>query len=149
MVSYPDSTDRSLAVRRAPSVVSATSRPSTVRRHRPHRSHFGGSSYQPQNEFPVFTHTGDVELILKSQDGRREQRYLLHRLILSQCSGFFEAGTSEEWSRAANTGGQETQDGTLVRTDPGELGHRKRWRYELDWGSGTESDLPILVQKVS
>ncbi|KAF2758450.1 hypothetical protein EJ05DRAFT_531596 [Pseudovirgaria hyperparasitica] len=149
MVSYPDSAERTLT-RRTPSVVSATSRPSTVRRHRPHRSHYGGSAYQPQNEFPVFTHTGDIEIILKSQDGRKDQRYLLHRLILSQCSGFFEAGTSEEWSRTTESNGPSgpgSQDAMLVRTGAGELGQKKRWRYELDWGNGEENDLPILVQK--
>ena len=149
MVSYPDSggAERSLAIRRPPSV--ASSRASTVRRHRPHRSHFGGSSYQPQNEFPVFTHTGDVEIVIAS--GRKEQRYLLHRLILAQCSGFFEAGTSEEWSRAQaeSSAGQSQSPPTLGRiSESGSQLHKKRWRYELDWGQG-EEEIPMLIQKVS
>jgi hypothetical protein len=159
MVSYPDSSDgRSVAVRRAPSVVS--SRASTRHhRHRSHRSHHGGSAYVPQNEFPVFSYTGDVEILLKSEDGRREQRYLLHRLILTQCSGFFEAGTSEEWSRATTepsgaTGNTSEAAGSssraMIRVEDAVSsgGQRKRWRYELDWGSG-EDDVPMLVQKVS
>ncbi|KAF1912718.1 hypothetical protein BDU57DRAFT_559888 [Ampelomyces quisqualis] len=125
MVSYPEaqSTERSLAARRAPSVASHSSRASTARRHRPHRSQLGGTSHQPQNEFPVFTHTGDVEIALAN--GRREQRYLLHRLILTQCSAFFDAGTSEE---------------SAARQD------KPRWRYELDWAAPGDDDMPMLVQ---
>ena len=150
MVSYPDSAgaERSLAIRRPPSV--ASSRASTVRRHRPHRSHFGGTSYQPQNEFPVFTHTGDVEIIITTPKGR-EQRYLLHRLILTQCSGFFEAGTSEEWSRAEAEGSssQGQSAGALARIpESSNRMEKKRWRYELDWGQG-EDEVPMLIQKVS
>ncbi|OCK78093.1 hypothetical protein K432DRAFT_332690 [Lepidopterella palustris CBS 459.81] len=147
MVSYPDSAgaERSLAIRRPPSV--ASSRTSTIRRHRPHRSAYGGSSYQPQNEFPVFTHTGDVEVIISS--GRKEQRYLLHRLILAQCSGFFEAGTSEEWSKAHTDGSsQHGQNSNSLARIPegGDSPPKKRWRYELDWGQG-EDEIPMLVQK--
>ncbi|KAF2812752.1 uncharacterized protein BDZ99DRAFT_440085 [Mytilinidion resinicola] len=159
MVSYPDSAhggdaiSRTLALRNAPSVASsrASHSGSTVRRHRGHRSHFGGSSYAPQNEFPVFTHTGDVEIVVKAERGGKEQRYLLHRLILAQCSGFFEAGTSEEWSRAQEDG-NANGGGTLARipeqSGSGGVGSqgKKRWRYELDWGQG-EDDIPMLVQK--
>lgn len=159
MVSYPDSNDgRSQATRRAPSVVS--SRTSTTRHHR-HRSHrsqaAGSSSYQPQNEFPIFTHTGDVEIVLKNENGRREQRYKLHRLILAQCSGFFEAGTSQEWSKATTepAGAANAPEvagsssGAIIRAQDAVAsgGQRKRWRYELDWGSGRD-DVPLLVQKV-
>lgn len=91
----------------APSV---SSRTSTVRRsHRHNRSHHGGSTptYRPQNEFPIFAHTGDVEICIGPSGGApQERRYLLHRLILAQCSGFFEAGTSEQWSRAQQQQGQ-------------------------------------------
>jgi len=136
MVSYPE--PQALAIRRAPSISSHSSRASTVRRHRPHRSHFGGSTHQPANEFPVFTHTGDVEIVISN--GRKEQRYLLHKLILTQCSGFFEAGTSQEWAGAgAGEGGSSAGVGRAEKT---------RWRYELDWGKN-EDDLPMLVQRVS
>jgi hypothetical protein len=147
MVSYPDSqgAERSLAIRRAPSVVSHSSRASTARRHRQHRSHFGGSSYQPQNEFPVFTHTGDVEIIIGN--GRKEQRYLLHKLILTQCSGFFEAGTSDEWANAGEGGSQNHNPAALARIPNGSSpAEKKRWRYELDWGK--DDEIPMLVQKV-
>ncbi|CAI6315160.1 unnamed protein product [Periconia digitata] len=140
MVSYPDQgAERSVAIRRPPSVTSHSSRASTVRRHRPHRSHFGGSSYQPQNEFPVFTHTGDVEIIIAN--GRKEQRYLLHKLIMTQCSGFFEAGLSDEWANAGEGGS------ALARVPPGapQPQEKKRWKYELDWGR--DDDIPMLVQK--
>ncbi|KAL5118566.1 hypothetical protein ACEQ8H_003581 [Pleosporales sp. CAS-2024a] len=147
MVSYPDShSSAALAIRRPASVSSHSSRASTVRRHRPHRSHFGGSAYTPQNEFPVFTHTGDVEIVLSN--GRREQRYLLHKLILTQCSGFFEAGTSDEWANAgdASASAPAQSSAALARAPSGSRPEKTRWRYELDWGKD-EHDLPMLVQK--
>jgi hypothetical protein len=148
MVSYPDSqsTERSLTIRRPSSVASHSSRASTTRRHRPHRSQFGGTSYQPANEFPVFTHTGDVEIVIVN--GRKEQRYLLHKLILTQCSGFFEAGTSEEWAHAGE--GSVTLNlsaAALARAPSTSRPDKTKWRYELDWGN-SEDDLPMLVQKV-
>lgn len=148
MVSYPDSqgAERSLAIRRPPSVTSHSSRASTVRRHRPHRSHFGGSSYQPQNEFPIFTHTGDVQIVIAN--GRKEQTYLLHKLILAQCSGFFEAGLSEEWANSGEGTSQPSTSAALARLPPGapQSQEKQRWKYELDWGSG--DDIPMLIQKV-
>ena len=147
MVSYPDSqgAERSLTIRRPPSTASHSSRASTVRRHRPHRSHFGGSSYQPQNEFPVFTHTGDVEIVVAN--GRKEQRYLLHKLILAQCSGFFEAGLSDEWATAGEGGAHNASSAALARVPQNALQERKMWKYELDWGPN-DDDIPMLVQKV-
>ena len=116
----------------------------------------------PQNEFPNFAHTGDVEIVIAA-DGQ-EKRYLLHRLILAQCSGFFEAGTSEEWSRAqAQNQAQsptQTSDGALSRIGEEDEGsqidnpsfaprpvQRPFWRYELDAGS-QDDEVPMLVQKV-
>ncbi|KAL2793641.1 hypothetical protein BJX66DRAFT_305673 [Aspergillus keveii] len=119
MVSQAQVLDRSLPPQSAPSSASRHSHSS--RRHRSSRSHHGGLIHQPQNDFPVFTHTGDVELVIRA--GRQENRYLLHRLILAQCSGFFETSTQEEWSRQA------------------------RWRFELDWENKGEDEEPILVQK--
>ena len=81
--------------------------------------------------------------------GGREQKYFLHRLILAQCSGFFEAGTSEEWSRAQAVQGAEPGDEArrpLAVTARGE--GRLRWRYELDWGDNSDGEVPMLVQKV-
>lgn len=155
MVSHAlEPTSHSLSIRshRAPSVASTTFSSSTRRHHRHGRSHAGSSSYQLQNEFPVFTHTGDVEIIIAL--GRKEQRYLLHRLILAQCSTFFEAGTSDEWRRvqgasagpSAASSGQQT--GIPNGVESGALVHKRRWRYELDWGNGAE-ETPMLVQRVS
>jgi hypothetical protein len=101
---------------------------------------------QPQNEFPIFTHTGDVESVISN--GRKEQRYLLHKLILTQCSGFFEAGTSDEWASAgegSTVGGSNAA--ALARVPLAARQEKKRWRYELDWGN-SEDELPMLVQKV-
>ena len=160
MVSHPELADRS---RRAPSVSSRTSRS----KHHRGRSHQGGSSYQPQNEFPFFAQTGDVEIIISA--GGQEKRYLLHRLILAQSSGFFEAGTSDQWSRSQalqqiqNSISRPEQALTRIGEDddtvpatptiaPEMLNRatpdRRRWRYELDWEHTEEDDEPILIQKV-
>lgn len=157
MVSHPQLTDRPLPHRAT--TASVTSRSTTTRRHRSSRSHTGGSSYRPQNEFPNFAQTGDVEIIINA-DGQ-EKRYMLHRLILAQNSGFFEAGTSEDWSRAqarsqsSGTGvgnglgriGEDEESREQGRPAfPGPHGQRFLWRYELDWGN-KDDEVPMLVQK--
>nr|POE62890.1 hypothetical protein CFP56_03793 [Quercus suber] len=132
---------------------------SATRRHRHARSHHGGSSaHLPQNEFPVFSHTGDVDIVVSTADGRKENVYLLHRLILSQCSGFFDAGTRAEWS---GCGGDETSNTQgLARINEsngasnleGRTSHgqpRRRWRYVLDWQGAGDSDAPMLIQQDS
>nr|POF07656.1 hypothetical protein CFP56_70558 [Quercus suber] len=138
---------------------------STTRRHRHARSHHGGSSaHLPQNEFPIFSHTGDVEITITSANGRKENRYLLHRLILSQCSGFFDAGTRAEWSgRAADDArtthgsasinesirgptGVSSRASSQERTSAGGQSVR-RWRYILDWKGTGENEAPMLVQQ--
>jgi hypothetical protein len=132
---------QSLTLRGPSSVVSRSSR------HRRHgRSHTGGASFIPQNEFPVFSHTGDVEILVKA--GSQTNRYLLHRIILTQCSGFFEASTSEEWSRATQESGAElARVGEDSGSDSGRTREaKKRWRYELDTGASSD-DIPMLVQK--
>jgi len=174
----------SLTVRGASSVVGGSSaagqaRPGagshvSSRSRRYNRSHAGGSVFVPQNEFPVFSHSGDVEIIVRVASGH-ENRYLLHRHTLTRCSGFFEASTSNEWSRAQTVPavpelpapGQTTAGaiengpapvggGELTRTGdrrgstdggPQPMGPlRKRWRYELDTGAEND-DIPMLVQK--
>lgn len=155
MVSRPEIADQS---RRAVSVTSRTTRS----KHHRGRSHHGGSSYQPQNEFPFFAQTGDVEIVISAEG--QEKRYLLHRLILAQCSGFFEAGTSAEWSQSSLSI-LRTPENALARIGedeeavtpatptidpqsipPPEL-KRKRWRYELDWDNTEKGEEPMLVQK--
>lgn len=92
-----------------------------------------------QNEFPVFDQTGDVEIVLKRRDGSGERRYVLHRLILSQSSGYFEEAL--QGGPAATT----RRDGLgTIHEDSGTA--RTRWRFELDW-QGDEA--PRLVQRES
>ena len=149
-----------------PRAASVTSGRSHTRRHRHARTHHGGSSgYVPQNEFPIFSHTGDVEIVIQSANGRKENRYLLHRLILSQCSGFFEAGTRVEWSGQRNietgtggglprisenesiTGGSSSRASSQERRPSYEQPGGRRWRYELDWQAASDEEAPMLVQK--
>ncbi|KZL78953.1 hypothetical protein CI238_02232 [Colletotrichum incanum] len=153
MVSQPDSAS-SLTLRGPSSVVS---RPSLSRTKRYNRSHVGGTTYIPQNEFPVFSNSGDVEIIVKA--GTHHNRYLLHRHTLTRCSGFFEASTSLEWSKPVSDGASgdlaRISDGSSVDSSTGPASSRalttpsnprKRWRYELDPGTG-DGDIPMLVQK--
>lgn len=148
MVSQPDPS-RSLSLRGPSSVVSHSS---NTRHRRQNRSHAGGSTYVPQNDFPVFTNTGDVEIIVSA--GGRENRYLLHRLILTQCSGFFEASTSQEWSRATPEAGKELarigEDGNVSESNArsSSTPQKQRWRYELDKGADN-NDIPMLVQSAA
>lgn len=77
---------------------------SSSREKRYNRSHAGGtssSSHTTRNEFPIFTQSGDVNIIIRA--GPLEKTYLLHKHTLTRCSGFFEASTSDEWSRATTT----------------------------------------------
>jgi hypothetical protein len=188
MASQSDPNATSLALRGPASVVgagrsekahhsrAASSSHISSRARRYNRSHAGGVAYIPQNEFPVFSHSGDVEILVRVASGH-ENRYLLHRHTLTRCSGFFEASTSNEWSRAqqlpepsplaiagaleavsGNNGGgggqlarvgdgrKDSSDGS-DRPSPAALGSsRRRWRYELDTGTG-DGDVPMLVQK--
>ncbi|KAK3673339.1 hypothetical protein LTR78_006885 [Recurvomyces mirabilis] len=152
----------------APRAASVTSGRSHTRRHRHARTHHGGSvsstsSYAPQNEFPIFSNTGDVEITITSANGRKEQRYVLHRLILSQCSGFFEAGTRAEWSGAGQQGlariredGESvTAGGSSSRPSSQDRSRalpdfqqqpKQRWKYALDWKNAADGEAPMLVQ---
>ena len=137
---------------------SVASRSTISRSKRYNRSHAGGASYIAQNEFPVFSNSGDVEIIVKA--GGYENRYVLHRHILARCSGFFEVSTSEVWSKALPEArdtsalariAQEsdaTDSGSRAAASPS-VNHntsRTRWRYELDPGVD-EGDMPMLVQR--
>ncbi|KAI0403036.1 hypothetical protein F4802DRAFT_329580 [Xylaria palmicola] len=167
MVSQPEYNHSSLALRGPSSVVSTRSARTFPRPHassrskRYNRSHAGGVSYVPQNEFPIFSHSGDVEIIIAA--GGREHRYLLHRHTLTRCSGFFEASTSQEWSKATvlpplpeppstelSKIGEDpsSNSGSDVAPRPGATSPapRRRWRYELDVGVD-RNDIPMLVQK--
>ena len=99
--------------------------------------------------------------IVVNADGQ-ERRYMLHRLILVQNSGFFEASTSEDWSKAqarghgSNAGlsnglgrigeDEETGRGHTGPTYGAAQAQRPIWRYELDLGNKDE-EVPMLVQK--
>ncbi|KAJ2907134.1 hypothetical protein MKZ38_007649 [Zalerion maritima] len=145
-----------LTVRGASSVVhaptSSSSRSHLSRAKRYNRSHAGGTSYIPQNEFPVFSHSGDVEILVCTAKREHTNRYLLHKHTLTRCSGLFEASTSNEWSRArtiasgdevarTGQGRRSSEDNSMALVPP-----RKRWRFELDWGDD-DGDIPMLVQK--
>ncbi|KAJ5588857.1 hypothetical protein N7537_011535 [Penicillium hordei] len=158
MVSQAQIVDRTTAQ----STASLVSRPSS-RRHRSGRSHHGGSSHPSSNDFPIFTYTGDTEVVIRT--GSQEKRYLLHKLILSQCSGYFEASTNEGWSRQMALGPSKPEGtlsrlsedddlssgSTLAPSDNGGIstrpGEKRRWRYELDWENRAEDEEAILVQK--
>ncbi|KAJ9132598.1 NUDIX hydrolase domain-like protein [Pleurostoma richardsiae] len=177
MVSQPDQST-SLTIRGPSSVVGASSTGGRSHHHlsrsrRYNRSHAGGTSYVPQNEFPWFSNSGDVEIVVRVASGH-ENRYLLHRHTLTRCSGFFEASTSNEWSRgqalpqllpasssaptattALPTGGELARIGEDSGSERGGAGSarpsplgtpKRRWRYELDPGTG-DGDIPMLVQK--
>lgn len=162
MVSQAQVVDRSMPVRSTPSAVSRHSH--SGRRHRSGHSHHGGTIHHSQNDFPIFTHTGDVEIVIRA--GGQERRYLIHRLILAQCSGFFAASTSEKWSRQQVSGPPKQTGSALSRTSEddsfstgstlaqSDVGgaprpfEKRRWRLELDWENKAEDEEPILVQKV-
>ena len=100
---------------------------------------------------------------------------MLHRLILSQCSGFFDASTSDDWSKASqpkigagvadgggtagstlsSIGEDDESSSTISQSRrpsfssvPSGAGgpSRQIWRYELDWGT-SPGEPPMLVQK--
>ncbi|RSL45533.1 hypothetical protein CEP53_010735 [Fusarium sp. AF-6] len=163
MVSTLEPPASSSLSRRGPS--SVVSRQSISRTKRYNRSHAGGTSYAPQNDFPVFASSGDVEILITARETAPgaapvQNRYLLHRHTLTRSSGFFEASTSNEWSRArALPAGNElsrigedgsslngSDDGTSSSLLGGATPPRMRWRYELDRGSGP-NDIPMLVQR--
>ena len=155
MVSHAQPPEQHRASTNRPPSVASSSRTHTSRRHRSGRSLGGGSSYRPQNEFPNFSQTGDVEIVIHA-DGQ-ERRYTLHRLILSQNSGFFEASTSEEWAKVQQNGlpveqglgriGEDEGDDARQSTRPLRNGEKIKLRYELDWGN-KDDEVPMLVQRV-
>ncbi|OAA67882.1 hypothetical protein SPI_00077 [Niveomyces insectorum RCEF 264] len=142
----------------APAASVAGSASYSARARRYNRSHVGGSSsasspYAVLNEFPIFTNTGDVEIVVRVRSGH-ENRYLLHRDTLARCSGFFEASTSKEWSRAhvvgeeggrqggCETDGQPNQESAHALTNGDELarlgeGHGQRSSSEKDARTGS------------
>lgn len=141
-----------------------TSRSSRTRHHHGRARHGGPSSPSP-NEFPFFAQTGDVEIVVACEN--QEKRYLLHRLMLVQASGFFDAGMSDEWSRshaqllanerkpeqALSVIGEERSgsdvSAPLITAEQASLSASgsRRWHYELNWSTVGDDDEPILIQK--
>ncbi|GAB7349367.1 hypothetical protein MBLNU459_g8493t2 [Dothideomycetes sp. NU459] len=165
MVSHLEPPDQ-LIPRRPPSVAS---RASSSRRHRSSRSNHAASDPASRNEFPVFALTGDVDITITSINGRRERRYILHRLILSQSSGFFDVDTNTGGGAATsvpapphglpppqtalsrigesdNEPGRSSADLTAPRRSNPQP-ERRRWRYVLDWGNTPDDQVPLLVQR--
>jgi hypothetical protein len=66
--------------------------------------------------------------------GRKEARYVLHRLYLSQCSKWFEDVLGLGEGAGGPAGGTGYPNG-------------RRLRFELDWERGGE--MPMLTVKVS
>ena len=161
---------------RDPSVSSRASTSGGRDSHRRHHNHrhahtasgAGASSSRTasQNEFPWFSQSGDVEILIGDRSGRREQRYLLHSLILSQTSRFF----SEEMGHRADvnnvTGGSQRgrqlariRERSTSRTgsayssgsynSDSYMREQRRRYYELDWSQPSDSSegYPILIPK--
>lgn len=138
-----------VAIPRRPT--SATSRASTTRRHRSSRSHHTTSPSSPLNEFPIFAQTGDVEITISSPTGRKEQRYLLHSIILSQCSSFFAIDTKRppinsplpppNPAALSRIGENNESRSSLDSVDV------RRWSYILDYHHTRPNDVPRLIQR--
>jgi hypothetical protein len=148
MVSHVEPPQQVLhAPRRPPS---ATSRASTTRRHRSTRSQHTTSPSSPLNEFPVFAQTGDVDIIISSASGRKEQRYLLHSIILTQCSSFFaidikrpplyNALPAPNPASLSRIGEANSSRSSLDSVDG------RRWNYVLDWHHTKDNDIPRFLQ---
>lgn len=110
----------------------------------------------------MFSQTGDVEIVIATQDGRRENRYVLHRQTLCQCSGFFDASTRVEWSGQSNgvggglsrisenesvTAGSSSRASSQERRPSFQQNSGRRWRYVLNWQNGNDDEPPMLVQR--
>ena len=154
-----------VASHRAPSVASTTAARQT-QSGSSHRSRARHSSQsvaelptsipEEKNDFPWFGKNGEVEIVIKDKRGRREKRYLLHRFILSRCSGWFEGDLQH---CAFGTGADNRTDeqdlpgsaATSTVNNPtlaGNTRSKRRWRYELNWDAfdASSETLPMLVQ---
>ncbi|KAG6287853.1 hypothetical protein E4U46_003783 [Claviceps purpurea] len=88
-----------------PPLASAVSRLSPSRTEPYNQSTADSSSCVSKDEFPIFAHTGDVEITIRgaiAADGVEavSKTYLLHQDTLARCSGFFAASTSSQRSKA-------------------------------------------------
>lgn len=169
MVSAHDSqldNQRQLVPTRALSISSRTTA-ATARRDRKPASRRGSSSsgVNSRNEFPYFALTGDVEITLVTPNGRKEKRYLLHRLILTQASGYFE-----DQLHGSRANGIHPDDilqprpihprhglineppldakaiGAIAR-NPAADPNRKHCCLSLDWSAACGSKIPLLIRR--
>ncbi|CCE27358.1 uncharacterized protein CPUR_00832 [Claviceps purpurea 20.1] len=166
MVSHqPSSASASASSRRREQhsrLASVVSRFSLSRTERYSQFPADSSSYVPKDEFPIFAHTGDVEITIRgaiTADGVEavSNTYLLHQHTLARCSGFFAASTSSQWSeaqpdpasgneRACDLGDGGDQDDRGSRQNTlGSTSLKRRWKYELVHGT-VWGDVPMLVQ---
>ncbi|KAH8167359.1 hypothetical protein CIB48_g888 [Xylaria polymorpha] len=151
MVSQPEYNHSSLALRGPSSVVSTRSARTFPRPHassrskRYNRSHAGGTSYVPQNEFPIFSHSGDVEIIIAA-GGREHKRAPARNGPRLPCCPSLPEPPSRELSKIGEEA--SSNSGSDVTTRPGATSPtlRRRWRYELDSGVDRD-DIPMLVQR--
>ncbi|KAG5968980.1 hypothetical protein E4U57_002419 [Claviceps arundinis] len=149
----------------------AASRLSLSRTERYRQFPADSSSCVLKDEFPIFAHTGDVEITVRGALAAAgvetvSNTYLLHQHTLARCSGFFAASTSSQWSKAqsdtasvkglardigddGNRGGSSSggdKDGrSSTQNAFGSTGPKRRWKYELDHGT-VKRDIPMLVQ---
>ncbi|KAG5946322.1 hypothetical protein E4U59_004047 [Claviceps monticola] len=126
-----------------PRLGSAVSRLSLSRTKRYRQFPADASSYVLKDEFPVFAHTGDVEITIRgaiAADGVEtvSNTYLLHQHILARCSGFFAA--SDDGDRGGNQDGGDSARNAFGSTRP-----NRQWKFELDHGK-VYLDTPMLVQ---
>ncbi|KAG6022875.1 hypothetical protein E4U40_004315 [Claviceps sp. LM458 group G5] len=150
---------------------SAISRLSLSRTERYSQFPADSSSCVSKDEFPIFAHTGDVEITIRgaiAADGVEaiSNTYLLHQDTLARCSGFFAASTSSQWSKAQSDpasvkglardmgddgnrgrGGSsgDKDDGGSAQNTFGSTRPTRRWNYELVHGT-VWGDVPMLVQ---
>ncbi|KAG6163390.1 hypothetical protein E4U48_005978 [Claviceps purpurea] len=130
------------------------------------------SSYVRKDEYPIFAHTGDVEITIRgaiAADGVEtvSNTYLLHQHILARCSGFFAASTSSQWSKAQpdsasgnerardigddgdrGGGGGDKDGGGSSQNSFGSTRPTRRWKYELNH-EASFLDAPMLFQTES
>ncbi|KAG6053322.1 hypothetical protein E4U17_004817 [Claviceps sp. LM77 group G4] len=166
----PSSASATASTRRRkqrPHLASAVSRLSLSRTERYSQFRADSSSCVFKDEFPIFAHTGDVEITIQGAivaDGvpTVSNTYLLHQDTLARYSGFFAASTSSQWSKAqshptsgnerardicddGDGGGGDKDDGGSAQNAFGSTRPKRQWKFELDHAP-VYLDAPMLVQ---
>ncbi|KAG5948487.1 hypothetical protein E4U60_001635 [Claviceps pazoutovae] len=135
-----------------PRLASAVSWLSMSRTERYRQFPADASSYVPKNEFPVFVHTGDVEITIRgaiAADGVEtvSKTYLLHQHISARCSGFFAASDDRDRGGRGGRGdgGGDKDGGGSSQNSFGSTRPTRQWKYELNHGASL-LDVPMLFQ---